>query len=140
MIDRFDGNYRFLSNFWTIAITFEGLSFPSVEHAYVAAKTLDQNERVHICHIGTAREVKAYGQKLQLRPDWDQVKLKIMEDLVRQKFSKSITLRDALVATGTQEIVEGNYWGDKYWGIDLKTGEGENHLGKIIMKVRDELR
>lgn len=140
MIDRFEGVHRFLSNFYTAEVEFEGLSFPSVEHAYVAAKTLDRNERVGIAHIGTAREVKAIGRKLKLRPDWEQVKLPIMEDLVRQKFTRWPMLRQALLDTGDQELIEGNWWHDKFWGIDLKTREGENHLGKILMRIRQELR
>ena len=140
MINRFEGNYRFLSNFYGAPVEFEGLTYPSVEHAFVAAKTLDQNKRVHISHIGTAREVKAYGRKLSLRPDWEQVKLSIMEDLVRQKFTHWPGLQQMLLDTGDQELIEGNWWHDKFWGIDLKTREGENHLGKILMKVRAELQ
>jgi len=139
MINRFDGEYRFLSNFWTVPIEFEGLSFPSVEHAFVAAKTLDQNERVHIAHIGTAREVKAYGRKLKLRPDWEEVKVSVMTQLVTQKFTNYSGLKRRLLETGDQELIEGNWWGDKFWGVDLKTGIGQNKLGKILMDVREEL-
>lgn len=139
MINRFEGIYRFLSNFYGAHVEFEGMIFPSVEHAYVAAKTLDQKQRVHIVHIGTAREVKAYGRKLKLRPDWEQVKLQIMEDLVRQKFTKDGNLRQALIDTGNRELIEGNWWGDKFWGVDMKTNQGENHLGKLLMKIRSEL-
>ena len=140
MIDKFEDTYRFLSNFYGAPVEFEGLTYPSVEHAFVAAKTLAESERVHISHIGTAREVKAYGRKLKLRPDWEQVKLSIMEDLVRQKFTRHENLWAALTSTGDQELIEGNWWGDTFWGIDLKTRKGENHLGKILMKVRSELQ
>lgn len=139
MINRFEGAHRFLSNFYTAPVEFEGLSYPSVEHAYVAAKTLDQNERVHIAHIGTAREVKAYGRKLKLRPDWEQVKLGIMEELLRKKFAWP-DLRQDLIDTGDHELIEGNWWGDKFWGVDLKTNQGKNHLGKLLMKIRSELQ
>lgn len=140
MIDKFEGNYRFLSNFYGAPVRFEGITYPSVEHAYVAAKTLVQSERVHISHIGTAREVKAYGRKLKLRPDWEQVKLSIMEELVRQKFTRWPGLQQMLLDTGDQGLIEGNWWGDTFWGIDLKTQKGKNHLGKILMKVRSELQ
>ena len=138
MINRFEGVHRFLSNFYGVPIEYEGLSYPSVEHAFVAAKTLNQSERVHISHIGTAREVKAYGRKLKLRPDWEQVKLGIMEDLLRKKFAWPL-LRQALIDTGDHELVEGNWWGDKFWGVDLKTNQGQNHLGMLLMKIRSEL-
>lgn len=139
MINRFEGNYRFLSNFYGAPVEFEGLTYPSVEHAFVAAKTLNQSERVHIAHIGTAREVKAYGRKLKLRPDWEQVKLGIMEELLRQKFTRHDELYAGLTSTGDQELVEGNWWGDKFWGVDLKTNQGQNHLGMLLMKIRSEL-
>ena len=139
MINRFEGNYRFLSNFYGAPVEFEGLTYPSVKHAFVAAKTLNQSERVHIAHIGTAREVKAYGRKLKLRPDWEQVKLGIMEELLRQKFTRHDELYAGLTSTGDHELVEGNWWGDKFWGVDLKTNQGQNHLGMLLMKIRSEL-
>ena len=140
MINRFEGVHRFLSNFYGAPVEFEGLSYPSVEHAFVAAKTLVQSERVHIAHIGTAREVKAYGQKLKLRPDWEEVKLPIMEELLHKKFAHDKPLlRQALIDTGDQELIEGNWWGDRFWGVDLKTNQGQNHLGMLLMKIRSEL-
>src|SRR5690606_34665747 len=122
MINRFEGVHRFLSNFYGCPIEFEGITYPSVEHAYVAAKTEDEEKRKIIAGIGTAREVKAYGRRLKLRPGWNEMRLQVMEDLVRQKFTVHPMLRQALIDTGDHELVEGNYWGDTFWGVDLRTG------------------
>lgn len=136
MIDSFTGEHRFLSNFWPAEVELDGIIFPSVEHAYVAAKTLDPEVRAEIRLVNTAGQVKRFGRKLVLRPDWDEVKLSVMEDLVRQKFQHP-ELAKLLLATGDEELVEGNTWGDTFWGECF--GSGANHLGKILMKVRDEL-
>jgi ribA/ribD-fused uncharacterized protein len=138
MIDNFNGPYRFLSNFWPAQVEFDGVIYPTVEHAFVAAKTLDPTMRAVVArHIRTPSEAKRFGRELHLRPDWEQVKLGIMEDLVRQKFTKHEELWAGLTSTGNQELVEGNYWNDTFWGVCR--GRGSNHLGKILMKVRAEL-
>lgn len=137
MINQFQGHYRFLSNFWPAEVVFEGHTYPSVEHAYVAAKTLSHTERFTFMDPAIRPgDVKRMGRKLHLREDWEEVKLGIMEDLVRQKFSKS-PLKEMLLMTGDQELIEGNTWGDTFWGVCR--GKGQNHLGKILMKVRGEL-
>ena len=71
-----------------------------------------------------------------MRPDWEQVKTGIMEEIVRAKFTQHPELAALLLATGDTVLVEGNHWGDTCWGVDTRTGRGENHLGKILMKVR----
>jgi ribA/ribD-fused uncharacterized protein len=136
MIDSFKGENRFLSNFWPAEVMLDGMLFPTVEHAYVAAKTLDPEKRAEIRLVNTAGQVKRLGRTLDLRTDWDKVKLTIMEDLVRQKFQHP-ELAALLLATGDQELVEGNTWGDTFWGVCFDVGC--NHLGLILMKVRDEL-
>lgn len=137
-ITRFYGLHRFMSNFWPAVVVFEGYSYPTVEHAYCAAKTLDKVERTKIMQARTPGEAKRLGKKVTIRRDWDELKLSVMEDLARQKFQKHSDLRRGLLATGNAEIFEGNTWGDKFWGVCR--GEGHNHLGKILMKVRSELR
>lgn len=138
MIKEFQGQYRFLSNFWYANVVFDGLVYPSVEHAYVAAKTLDVNQRSKFTDPAIKPgQVKQMGRRLKLRDDWEQVKLRIMEDLMRQKFSIS-PLKEMLLMTGNQELIEGNRWGDTFWGVC--NGKGQNHLGKILMKVRSELQ
>jgi ribA/ribD-fused uncharacterized protein len=136
-IDRFSGEYRFLSNFWPCEIKYEGKTYASTEHAYQAAKTLDIKERNKIRDAKTPGDAKRLGRKITLRSDWESVKLQVMEDLVRQKFFDNPKLGKKLIDTGEQELIEGNTWGDKVWG--QVNGVGQNHLGKILMKVRQSL-
>lgn len=137
-ISSFTGDYRFLSNFWLCVVELDGTTYPSVEHAYQAAKTLDPKERepFHRQPPITSAESKKLGKKLTLRPDWEEVKLGVMEKLLVQKFAHA-DLRKELLATGDTMLIEGNWWGDTYWGVDHKKG-GLNHLGKLLMKIRDQ--
>jgi len=132
----FQGEYRFLSNFWPAEVHFEGEYYPSVEHAYVAAKTLDPTLRKQF-QSGSPGAVKRAGRQLQLRPDWEEVKLTVMRRLLYLKFQNP-ELREKLLATGERELVEGNNWSDFYWGVCR--GKGQNHLGRLLMEVRAELR
>lgn len=136
-ITSFHGEHRFLSNFWPAGVVLDGELYPSVEHAYVAAKTLDTAERAKVRAVEKPGDVKRLGRKLQLRPDWDAVKLGVMADLVAQKFQHP-ELREKLLATGDTTLVEGNTWGDTFWGVCR--GKGANHLGKILMATREQLR
>lgn len=136
-ISEFQGAHRFLSNFWPAPVEMDDEIYPSVEHAYQAAKTLDHQARAVIT-AGTAGEAKRASRYFVLRSDWSGVREEIMLRLVRQKFSH-LALKVKLLATGDAELVEGNRWGDDFWGVDLRTGKGENRLGKILMQVRSEL-
>jgi ribA/ribD-fused uncharacterized protein len=133
-ITSFSGEFRFLSNFWPALVWFEGFTYSSVEHAYVAAKTLSQVERMTICQMSSPGAVKRYGRKLKLRPDWELVKVQVMEDLLERKF-QNVALRRLLHATRGRELIEGNTWGDTFWGVC--NGVGENQLGQLLMKIRD---
>jgi len=139
-IAEFQGENRFLSNFWPCTVEFEGITYPSAEHAYQSAKTLDMDERRRIAAMATPSEAKAAGRALVQRADWEQVKFDVMERVVRDKFTRppNADLRAKLLATGDAVLEEGNTWGDKVWGV--YQGEGENRLGKILMQVRAELR
>ena len=137
-ITEFQGEYRFLSNFWPAWVTYEGITYPTTEHAYQASKTLDPEARKRIAALPTPAEAKAEGRKLKLRGDWETAKFVVMEDVVRLKFTRHADLRDKLLATGDALLEEGNTWGDRVWGV--YQGQGENRLGKILMNVRDELR
>lgn len=143
-INEFKGEYRWLSNFWPCNVSLYGCEYPSVEHAYQAAKTTDEEKRVQFqAPELTAKEAKKLGKRLKIRSEWNNEKFKlgIMEGLVRQKFSDlNPELKEKLLATKNEGIVEGNFWRDSFWGIDLHTGNGYNHLGKIIMKIRRELQ
>lgn len=131
MIDSFSGEYRFLSNFY--ADPHGGLS---VEHYYQARKTEDIEEADAILNANTPGEAKRLGRKATLRPDWDDIKDDVMLILLWRKFCHE-PLRTRLLETGDQELIEGNTWGDTYWGVC--NGKGKNMLGKLLMKVRDEL-
>jgi len=135
-IDSFNAEYRFLSNFWYVNIEFEGRVYRSVEHAYVAAKTLDLEVREIIQKIEKVSDVKRYGRSIELRKDWEEVKLDYMEEFIRQKFENP-ELRKKLIDTAGYELIEGNTWGDTFWGVCK--GVGKNNLGKILMKIRDEI-
>lgn len=135
MIDSFKGKYRFLSNFFPAIINWEGINYPTVEHAYQAAKTHDPNIRKYISSALTAQEAKHIGKNVLLRGDWEEKKLEIMDQLIRLKFSNREVM-NLLKLTENEELIEGNWWGDTYWGVC--NGVGENHLGKILMKIRGE--
>lgn len=136
-IKGFFGPHRFLSNFATVKIRFNGLLFPSVEHAYVAAKTLDPQKQRFIAHIEFPGEAKQYGKRLELRPDWDITKFDFMRDFLIQKFVQE-PYQTKLLNTGDAYIEETNYWDDHVWGVC--NGVGENHLGKLLMTVRKGLQ
>lgn len=134
MINSFTGEYSFLSNFYPSPILYDGYEYPTVEHAYQAAKTHDPATRKQIRDAETPAKAKRLGKSVALRKDWEQVKVNVMSELVLQKFARHIELGDKLCDTGTEHLEEGNTWGDRFWGtVD---GEGKNMLGKILMKVR----
>lgn len=137
MIDKFESEYRFLSNFWKCTIEYEGIIYPSTEHAYQAQKTLDTEMRIKISQAKTEAQAKKIGDLIKKREDWNDIKLQVMEDLLRIKF-KIPELRQLLIDTGTQELVEGNWWKDYYWGVC--NGKGKNYLGKLLMKLRREIQ
>lgn len=135
-IKEFQGQYRWLSNFWRCQVTYDGIVYPSSEHAYQAAKTLDVETRHKIAAAETPGIAKRMGKLVPCRPNWDSIKLQIMEDILRIKFSNS-QLRQKLIDTGDKILEEGNSWGDSFWGICR--GVGQNHLGKLLMKIRSDL-
>lgn len=140
-ITSFYGMASFLSNFSNISVRWEGILFPTAEHAYQAAKTLDMDERQAIADIRTPGRAKRAGQKVTLRPGWDEVRVEVMTEIVTAKFESLPIAMDKLVDTGDAELIEGNTWHDNFWG-DCKCDacqdiEGQNHLGKILMAIRD---
>ena len=135
-INDFRGDYRWLSNFHLVDVELDGVRYPSTEHAYQAAKTIDAAQRESIRVLPTCGMAKRAGQRVTLRADWEQVKRDVMLDLQRQKY-RSPELRKLLLGTSDAELVEGNTWGDTYWGVCR--GVGENWLGRLIMQVRAEI-
>ncbi len=115
MIDSFKGRTAFLSNFHASPVEFEGATYPTVEHAFQAAKTLDLRERETIRVAKTPKDAKRLGRSARLRADWEDAKFDIMRALLRRKFAEP-NLRQLLLETGRAELVEGNTWHDKTWG------------------------
>ena len=136
-IETFSEEFHFLSNFHPSPIMYKGIAYPTSEHAYQAAKTLNENSRTNIALLETPSEAKKYGRSVRLRLDWNEIKLDVMKEIVRAKFTQNPLLQEKLLATNDIELEEGNTWGDKYWGIYNE--EGENHLGKILMNLRKRL-
>lgn len=137
MIGKFSGKNRWLSNFWPAEVELDGMLYSSVEHAYQAAKTLNMEDRALFQGI-TAGVEKSLGKKLVVRDDWNEVKIAVMTHLNLQKYQNHPELAANLIATGDQQLVEGNTWGDVFWGVC--NGVGENHLGKILMEIRKNIQ
>lgn len=135
-INKFDGDYSFLSNFYDAPVEYRGITYRNSEAAYQAQKTLDMNIRKEFSDLSGA-EAKKKAQAIDLRTDWDDVKVTVMYEIVHNKFAQNPDIRDLLVATDDAEIVEGNYWNDTFWGVC--NGTGKNMLGKILMRVRKEM-
>lgn len=138
-INRFRGEYGFLSNFWEVPVTYKGLTYGSNEAAFQAQKCMTEEEKQFFACLRPSA-AKKHGRRVTLRPDWEEVKVGIMEEIVRAKFTQNEEMKQRLMATGDAELEEGNDWHDTCWGVDSKTGEGENHLGRILMRVRRELQ
>jgi len=136
MINKFDGEYRWLSNFAPSLVVLDGVVYPTVEHAYQAAKT-HPSQREPFRH-GTPGQAKRLGQRVVMRADWELVKVAVMRELIEKKFLPRTILGDKLVATGNEELIEGNTWGDRFWGVC--GGVGRNQLGILLMDRRLFLR
>ena len=138
MISSFRGEYAFLSNFYQCEVEFAGLKYHSSEAAYQACKTLDESERFKLTRLWEARRAKNLGRKLTLRSDWNDVKIGFMREVLRSKFYQNKDLAEELLDTKQEELVEGNNWKDTFWGVCKE--QGENHLGKLLMELRSEIR
>ncbi len=143
MIDSFKGPHSFLSNFFPSAIVYDTIEWPSVEHAYQAYKTLDVESRLHILlKCQTAGQAKRVGQHVELRPNWNSIRVTLMRELIREKFQTGHILADELVLTFPHKLVEGNTWHDTFWGKCTcihHDGEGQNWLGRLLEERRAEL-
>lgn len=139
MINRFRGEYEFLSNFYPAKLIYDGIEYYNAESAYQAQKCSDAEQRKAFssCY---SDEAKRKARSIELREDWEDIKLEVMETVVRAKFEQNPRLAKLLLQSGEMRIVEGNTWHDIFWGVDLKTGEGENHLGRILMQLREHFK
>lgn len=137
-IDDFRFEYRWLSNFHISPVEYEGIIYPSSEHAYHAAKNNDPDWKVICSTESRPSFIKKLGSKVELRPDWNSIRVSVMRTILRSKFQDP-ELRKKLIDTGESELIEGNSWGDIFWGVDSRTGGGLNHMGKLLMEIRSEI-
>jgi ribA/ribD-fused uncharacterized protein len=143
MINKFDEEYAFLSNFYECPVEYNGIKYKNSEAAFHAQKTLNVAERYQFASLSPS-ESKKLGRKITLRKDWEQVKDKIMYEICFAKFSQNEDLKEKLLATGDEYLEEGTYWHDNCWGNcyceKCKDIVGENRLGEILMEIREELQ
>ena len=137
-IKYFDGKNRYLSNFYEAPIDYNGLTYKNNEAAFQAQKVLDEKTREQFTEL-PPNLAKKLGRKVELREDWEDVKVDIMKDICRTKFETHPSLMDRLLSTGDRTLIEGNDWNDTFWGVDDDNG-GENMLGKLLMELREEFR
>ena len=136
-ITNFRGEYFFLSNFFPVEMCVGGIIYPTLEHAYVAAKTNNEEQKRFIQTIETPGLAKKYGRSedIELVPFWNDIKITVMKVLIAEKF-KDGELLNKLLATEGQELIEGNQHHDTFWG-ECPLGNGKNMLGKILMEHRN---
>jgi len=139
-ITEFKGKYRFLSNFYDASFPHNGLVYPTNEHFYQAHKAQSLEDFRQILNAPTPGVAKRLGGKIVLVDNWDIMKEAVMFTGLQAKFAASYELQQYLMGTHPVELIEGNWWGDKYWGLCLKTNEGQNRLGQLLMIIRAQLR
>ena len=139
MIKEFKSQYFFLSNFYECPVYYNKLVFCNAEAAFQAQKVIDEKEQYKFINLN-ASQARKLGKTIVLREDWEEVKDNIMYEIVKRKFTVNKELQQKLIDTKDEELVEGNWWHDTYWGVDSKTGIGKNKLGKLLMKVREEVK
>lgn len=141
-IKGFFGEFKWLSNFWPCVVFYRGLEFNTSEAAYMYAK-LESDEDLKnyelIRHM-KPREVQQWGQKVKLRPNWDEIKLDIMREILYDKFTGNKDLKQKLISTGAKYLEESNCWRDVFYGYDINFKKGENNLGKLLMEIREKIK
>lgn len=135
MINEFKGKYYFLSNFYSAPVEYDGLLYQNNEAAFQSAKCINKKDREQFINL-PPNEAKRLGRRVKLRNDWEEIKDQVMYDIVKDKFTRNKDLKEKLLATGDKYLEEGNWWKDYYWGVC--NGKGQNKLGAILMRVRDE--
>lgn len=139
MIKEFKNQYFFLSNFYEYPIYYNKLVFCNAEAAFQAQKVINEKDQYKFINLN-ASQARKLGKTVQLRKDWEEIKDNVMYEIVKRKFTINKELQQKLLETKEEELVEGNWWHDTYWGVDSRTGIGQNKLGKILMKVREEVK
>ena len=138
-IDSFKGENAFLSNFYNAPVCYDGITYKNSEAAFQAQKTENREDRFAFADL-SARDAKKLGRSTKLRKGWSDMRVYIMSEIVHAKFEQNPDLAEKLLATGNDALIEGNTWNDKFWGVDSRTGEGQNMLGNVLMGVRTTLR
>lgn len=136
-ICEFRGKYEFLSNYFTCIVYYEDMTYLNVEAAYQASKFANEEQRKAFSVLDPSR-AKILGNSAQVPKEWESMKVDVMYQCLVSKFSFNRVLRQQLLDTGDCEIIYGNCYGDTFWGRE--NGVGENMLGKLLMRVRDEMR
>lgn len=143
MIDKFDGDFAFLSNFYDAPVVYDGITYKNTEAAFQAQKTTSIPKRLEFANF-TASQSKKEGRKLALRQDWEEVKGQVMYEICLAKFTQNEELKKKLLSTDGHYLIEGNYWHDNTWGNctceKCASVQGQNRLGVILMKIREELK
>jgi|CXWL01.1.fsa_nt_gi ribA/ribD-fused uncharacterized protein len=143
IIPKFLGEYRFLSNFHVCDIEFDGRLYTSTEAAYQSAKTLNPLTR-DLFRDMTPSQARKEGQQLEIRPNWDNVKVDVMRKVNLYKYVKHSDLTDKLLATGDAYLMEGTWWHDNFWGVctcaACKLTPGQNNLGRVLMEIRKKIK
>lgn len=143
LIPFFANEYGFLSNFHASEVYLGGLIYATAEHAYQSCKTVDIGEKMTIKGCASPGQAKRYGQVITIVPNWDQIKRACMAQVLYAKFLQNPALIPQLLDTKDKILVEGNWWGDDYWGaVDYERTtdgiiRGANWLGRILMEVRN---
>ena len=150
----FRKEYDFLSNFHPAPIKINGITYPSSENAYMAAKTEDLDLKKHISTL-SAEDAKRLGRELKLRPHWEDIKVMEMQIILHHKFIQHPELGDRLINTGNSLLIEGNWWNDNFWGVHMKPVVEpsladalmycsphcpKNHLGRSLMFTREYIK
>lgn len=143
MIDKFDGEFAFLSNFYDAPVVYDGITYKNTEAAFQAQKTTSVPKRLEFANF-TASQSKKEGRKLALRQDWEEVKGQVMYEICLAKFTQNEDLKMKLLSTDGRHLIEGNHWHDNTWGNctceKCRSVQGQNRLGVILMKIREELK
>ena len=143
MINKFDGEYAFLSNFYDTPVVYNGITYKNTEAAFQAQKTTSIPKRLEFANF-TASQSKKEGRKLALRQDWEEVKEQVMYEICLAKFTQNEDLKIKLLSTDGHHLIEGNYWHDNTWGNctceKCVSTQGQNRLGVILMEIRERLK
>jgi len=141
-VEYFREKYFPFSNFSNHRVYYGGNEYATSEHAFQAAKATNETDRAYVAAATSPTKAKRRGREIACRSDWDEVKDTIMLHIVYLKVLQNEDVRLLLLGTGEEELIEGNWWKDDYWGKVKRNGkwEGRNVLGRTFMLVRDILR